>query len=230
MMAGSQLVLATAPQPEVSLPVIQGCALPVQKQLRFGALDQKDSEHRRNRQPKGWTRQQPALCACGDHGFLALPRGRVTLFSAEDLPVVAAHSWALNERPGGLVYVRSAGNGKRRAIGMHRHILQPTVDMVVDHINHDGLDNRRKNLRECTRAENLGNQRPTKKGAVPFKGVTKRGNVFRAKLRDKWLGHFATPEAAARAYDAAAIKRYGTFACTNQSCGLLSDLPQTVDA
>jgi len=67
---------------------------------------------------------------------------------------------------------------------MHREILNAPPALVVDHINHNGLDNRKKNLRLCTVAQNSMNQRPSrrKNKSSKYKGVSfdKKSRVFRA--------------------------------------------------
>jgi hypothetical protein len=104
---------------------------------------------------------------------------------------------------------------------MHRYILGVTDrNLYVDHINHDGLDNRRDNLRVCTLAENLRNQRAK---AGRFKGVS----FYSKRIAKPWaafiqengkrknLGYFATEIEAAQAYDKAATVNYGEFAALN---------------
>jgi hypothetical protein len=105
-------------------------------------------------------------------------------------------------------------------ITLHRLIMQAPRGMVVDHVNGNRLDNRRCNLRLATTAENIRNM-AIRGGTSQFKGVyynTPRGR-WRAHIccdRKKLnLGDYATEEAAARAYNKAAIELFGPFARLN---------------
>jgi hypothetical protein len=96
-----------------------------------------------------------------------------------------------------------------------------------DHLNREGLDNRRSNLRICTRAENRHNQRLRVDSSTHLKGVCyiPQCGKFRASItvdgKRKHLGHFASKYDAARCYDVCAIKAFGSFAATNSMLGLL---------
>ena len=112
--------------------------------------------------------------------------------------------------------------GKTRIKYMHQTVLEAPEGMVVDHINHDGMDNRRANLRAATYSQNVCNRK--KQSGVyssEFKGVTwykeKRKWVARIGFRNnrKFLGYFTDEIEAAKAYDRAAKKYHGEFACLN---------------
>jgi hypothetical protein len=110
-------------------------------------------------------------------------------------------------------------------------IMLPDPSLFVDHINHNYRDLRRCSLRVCTRVENSQNVRLSKNNRVGFKGVRKIRKAH--KFIGKWraiitangfrynLGVFASAEDAARAYDKAALRYHGEFACTNKMLGLL---------
>lgn len=98
----------------------------------------------------------------------------------------------------------------------------------VDHINGDRTNNRWSNLRAASRQQNLRNmQMRTRQNTSGFKGVSwiSRCSLWHAAIgidrKNKSLGYFRDPVSAARAYDAAAINRFGEFARTNASMGLL---------
>jgi len=104
---------------------------------------------------------------------------------------------------------------------MHRVITKCKSGEDIDHRNHDGLDNRRLNLRVCSRSQNLQNQRRRSNNTSGFKGVAwceqTQDWTTAVKVNKKliWLGHYADKEEAAHAYDAAAREHFGEFACLN---------------
>jgi len=104
---------------------------------------------------------------------------------------------------------------------MHRLITNAPAGMIVDHRNHNGLDNRRENMRVCTREQNSHNQRPYRGSSCGYKGVTlhKRDGVFEVNIRYKgklnYIGRFKDADDAAKAYDKKAVELFGEFAYLN---------------
>jgi hypothetical protein len=104
---------------------------------------------------------------------------------------------------------------------MHRYIMKVPKGLVCDHINHNGLDNRKSNLRICTRQQNTYNQRSQKGGSSKYKGVdwNKRQKKWRARIYYKrkfyYLGYFDNEVDAAKSYDKKAKEFFKEFACPN---------------
>ena len=103
---------------------------------------------------------------------------------------------------------------------MHRELLGLLPGELVDHINHNGLDNRRGNLRRCTKVQNAANSRKRAGLSSSFKGVSWHKSlgywnayICRGKTK-KHLGWFKSEEEAAAAYARAAKRRFGVFAHT----------------
>lgn len=142
---------------------------------------------------------------------------RVALVDAADAEWLAGQKWAF---AGGYAVTHRPVRGFRQ---MHRAIMQPGAGLVVDHINGNGLDNRRANLRVCTYAQNRANAQFHWRSPKAVKGVDLRGpkgaKVWAAVISEgkklRTIGLFDSMEGAARAYDDAARKKYGEFARLN---------------
>lgn len=106
-------------------------------------------------------------------------------------------------------------SGKR--IWLHRWVANADKNQFVDHKNHNPLDNRRSNLRLCTCSQNQCNRPKQSNNTSGFKGVSKNGNRWGAKISyqgvTRHLGTYASPELAHYAYVAAAKRLHSNFAC-----------------
>lgn len=98
---------------------------------------------------------------------------------------------------------------------MQNTIMNPVKGMIVDHIDHNGLNNQRSNLRVCTISENNQNRRPKKGKNYLGTKFVKSTNKWHAILRTKFIGTFLSEIEAAKAYDKAAKEKFGEFAYLN---------------
>lgn len=113
-------------------------------------------------------------------------------------------------------------------IPIHHAVVENLpAGMVVDHINHNVLDNRKINLRICTHAENSRNRRAKVNKKIKYKGVTfdkrSKKNPFRAAIKGRSLGQYNIPEKAALAYNNAATIEYGEYAYLNHIPSSIED-------
>jgi hypothetical protein len=144
--------------------------------------------------------------------------GKVALVDDEDFDKVNMYRWRVVKSGENLyAYTLSYGN----QIAMHRLIMEPSEGMIVDHINRNGLDNTRNNLRICAHSENMRNRRKRKNSESQFIGVSRNrkgwGAEFKYKKKRYWVGTFDTQEEAARARDAKVLEFKDEFMSINFS-------------
>lgn len=148
-----------------------------------------------------------------------LTQGKIAIVDDEDFEKLSQYKWfAHNDKNFRLWYVmRKAGS---KHLYMHRVVLNVPKDLEIDHINGDGLDNRKSNLRICTRQENTRNKRKGK-GTSKYKGVywNKKVRKWHTQIvvnhRRIYLGLFEDEREAALQYDVFAEKYFGGFAKPN---------------
>jgi hypothetical protein len=167
--------------------------------------------------------------AAGRYTEIRLPSGDFMVVDTKDIPTISRYVWS--HRQGDTTkYVSGRERGvefkKRKLVALHRILLGAIGKNVqVDHINGNGLDNRRVNIRLCTPSQNQGNRRTMKRGkSSRFKGVifvtSPKKRPWKAQIglngKNISIGYFAEESDAAKAYDSAAKKLFGEFAFTNE--------------
>jgi hypothetical protein len=156
----------------------------------------------------------------GDIAVLTLTRGQKALIDAVDLPLVKGRSW-FTLGASGRFYAATRGD-EGVVLTLHRFLMKPPADKVVDHVNGDGLDNRRCNLRLATTQQNTANSRRNTHAKSGYIGVhAHKSGKFFANFTIN-LGTYDNAEDAARAYDAKVTEMFGEFAMTNKKRGLLA--------
>lgn len=154
---------------------------------------------------------------------IKLTQGKVALIDDEDFDRVNSFKWfAVMHRS--TFYARRIvkNNGIQKTIHMHRFIMNCPNDKQIDHIDGNGLNNIKSNLRTCTNNQNLCNRGMNKNNTSNYKGVNyfRRDKKWRARITingcEKHLGLFDTKEDAAQAYNIAAERYHGEFAKLNE--------------
>ncbi len=157
---------------------------------------------------------------------IPLTRGKFALVDNIDYPNLILLNWYAHLRHGTWYSSTSLKDekGKFRIISMHRYILnlKHGDGKIIDHKDHNGLNNQRNNLRICNKKQNLANRKAKKYGKSKYLGVyfSNRSKKWRAATRGgngktKAIGIFKKEKEAALAYNIAAKMYYGNFANLN---------------
>ena len=154
---------------------------------------------------------------------IPLTHGRFALVDDNDYESVFRFRWHVSKG-----YARASmhmgmigGKQKRAGMFLHQLIMRPPTGTEVDHRNHNGLDCRRDNMRNCTHARNSMNRSKTKVTGSQFKGVSwdKANAKWKAQImldgKQIHLGRFIDETEAARAYDVKAKELFSDFAYLN---------------
>lgn len=151
---------------------------------------------------------------------IPLTRGLVALVDDEDAGL-AKFTWCAQPHGRTVYAIRTLHRPRKRTIRLHRVVLGTSDGVEVDHVNGDGLDCRRSNLRVVSHTENAANLRLSRVNSSGFKGVWmhRATGQWRAMIRSRGqrisLGLFGSAALAAEAYDNAARRVFGPFAAVN---------------
>lgn len=152
-----------------------------------------------------------------DIAKITVADGRNFIIDVQDLKDVSEKSWYISAQG----YVTTDIKGK--SISLHNYLFKPDENQIIDHINRDKLDNRRKNFRKCTKQQNCFNQGLRSTNTSGYKGVVldKRRNTYYSRItyngKTYHIGTFRTDQIieAAKAYNQKAIELFGEYAFLN---------------
>lgn len=156
---------------------------------------------------------------------ISLTQSKIAIIDDEDLDKIAPYKWCYHSVEGYAIATVYGVNPNRKngqtTFSMHRVIADTPKGMQTDHINGNKLDNRKSNLRVCTKLDNSHNAGLRINNTSGYKGVyfEKDSKKWKAQISNLGkrlcLGRFQTAKEAAKAYNEAAIEYYGEFARLN---------------
>jgi hypothetical protein len=150
---------------------------------------------------------------------IPLTKGKFALVDDEDFEYLNQWKWCAWIGDGRSYAVRNAGKDQKRGMfeRMHRVILRLKKGEIPDHIDGNGLNNQRSNLRIATHSQNAMNTRKRSGCSSQYKGVSydKVRSQWMCMVRGKYVGRFNSEKEAAQAYNVHAQKIFGEFASLN---------------
>ena len=156
--------------------------------------------------------------------FINITRDAVVVIDDEDYERISRHRWALNPEGSGYAIRKGAKRrGEKRTVAMHQEIMHAPPGSLIDHINGNGLDNRKSNLRFADTQKNSFNKAKAKGTYTSkYKGVFQRGGENKWTARIKYndhhveLGEYESESLAAAVYNYAAAVFFGEFRRENK--------------
>lgn len=151
--------------------------------------------------------------------IIKLTKGAEAIVDEADYPELSLYKWQLHDT-GGKQYARRTYRDGTKKVNVYMHRVILLGEPEIDHIDGDGLNNSRSNLRHATRSEQM-RWRRMNRSRSGYKGVYKqsRSERFYARIEcdgvTYGLGTYDTPEEAARAYNTKAAELFGQFAHLN---------------
>lgn len=154
---------------------------------------------------------------------IRLTQGEIAFVDDEDFEYLNQWEWhTVKYKYTNYARRRPLINGKLTTINMHRQIMKTPINMEVDHIDHNGLNNQKSNLRNCTHRQNAMNN--SSRGSSKYLGVSivgrgRQKGMISAEIKMNYrkihIGVFSTEIEAAKAYDKKAKELFGEFANLN---------------
>lgn len=154
--------------------------------------------------------------------YIKLTQGKKAMVDDEDYEELSQYRWLAGKNWNTFYASRiiKLENGKYVRLHMHRFIMNTPKGMQTDHIDHNGLNNCKENLRICTCSENAMNQSKPKNNTSGYKGVSwhKKNKKWRSKIcikgKNIYLGYFLIKQDAYKAYCEASKKYHGEYGNT----------------
>lgn len=145
--------------------------------------------------------------------------GHKILVDDEDFERLSKYTWHVSSTNANNLYAMRHVriNGKKTKRYLHREVLNNPEGAIIDHIDQNGLNCQRSNLRISNKSQNCQNRRPY--GQVPYLGVSKHNDKFRVQIYHngkRYSKVCSTAEKAALMYNELAVKFYGESATLNK--------------